>query len=86
MYRAIIHVWCSKLTAISNGIKGTEMIEFTKTIIVHADMEYDYVVTDSDNCKSVDYRERDEIRTTISFGSREEMRAVAKAMLDLTGE
>lgn len=62
------------------------MIEFTKTIIVHADMEYDYVVTDSDNCKSVDYRERDEIRTTISFGSREEMRAVAKAMLDLTGE
>ena len=62
------------------------MIEFTKTIIVHTDMEYDYVVTETAECNSVDYRERDEIRTTISFGSREEMRTVAKAMLALTGE
>ena len=62
------------------------MIEYTKTIIVHVDQEYDYVVTVSDDQLSLIYREGVVVRSTITFGSKEEMLATAKAMLDIYGE
>ena len=60
------------------------MIECTKTIIVHADQEYDYVVTVSEYQLSLKYREGVVERSTITFGSKEEM--IATAMLDIYGE
>ena len=57
-------------------------VELSITIGVYADPDYHYEVNVGDSQLDITYKEGDNTRTHVmSFGSREEMRAVAHAMI-----
>lgn len=61
--------------------KEPAMIEKAVEFKVYPDPEYHYAVAADLSSLTVTYFEKNEVRQTVSFGSVEEMEAVAQAML-----
>lgn len=53
------------------------------SIVVNADIEYQYKVMSSDDVIELQYNQFDGKETSISFGTHEELEAVANAMLQI---
>ena len=65
------------------------MITVTHAITVCPDPHYEYVVTSEDGVVSLSYIDRlaaDAGQTVITFGSKEELIAVARAMLEIANK